>query len=134
MELLYADDLVLMAETIELLKERIVKWKNGMEGMGLRVNVGRTRVMRCCVRVGQAENSGKWPCGICKKDVAANSIQCTAWRAWIHKRCSGVTGKVTGVVGYTCKKWVNGSPVDSVWLKEASIGQNDKSECVEKFC
>ena len=34
MELLYADDLVLMAETLELLKERIVKWKNGMEGMG----------------------------------------------------------------------------------------------------
>jgi hypothetical protein len=134
MELLYADDLVLMAETLELLKEKIVKWKNGMEGMGLRVNVGKTKVMRCGVRVGQAENSGKWPCGICKKGVAANSIQCTACRAWIHSRCSGVTGKLTSVVGYTCKRCVDGVPSDIVGLKEVSIGQNDKLECVEKFC
>ena len=42
---LHADDLVLMAETLELLKERLVKWKNGMEGMGLRVNIGKTKVM-----------------------------------------------------------------------------------------
>ena len=75
--MLYADDSVLMAETLELSKERIVNWKNGMESMGLRVNMG-TKVMRCCFRVGQAENSGKWPCGICKKGVVANSIQCTA--------------------------------------------------------
>ena len=66
--------------------------------------------------------------------VAANSIQCTAGRAWIRKRCSGVTGKLTGVVGYTCKRCVDVILVDSVGLKEVSIGQNDKSECVEKFC
>ena len=29
---------------------------------------------------------------------------------------------------------MNGIPVDSVWLKEVSIGQNDKLQCVEKFC
>ena len=60
MELLYADDLALMAKTLELLKEKIVKWKSGMEGKGLGVNVGKTKVMRCCVKVGQVENSGKW--------------------------------------------------------------------------
>ena len=31
MELLYADDLVLMAETEDLLVEKITKWKAGME-------------------------------------------------------------------------------------------------------
>ena len=134
MELLYADDLVLVAETLELLKEKIAKWKSGMEGKGLRVNIGKTKVMRCCVKVGQVENSGKWPCGICKKGVAANSIQCTACSAWIHKRCSGVTGKLTGVVGFTCKRCVDGTPVDIGGLREVSIGQNDKLECVEKFC
>ena len=97
--------------------------------MGLRVNMCKKKVMRCCVRVGQAENSGKWPCGICKKGVVANSFQCTACRAWIHNRCSGVTGKLTGNVGYTCKRCVDGIPVDSVGLKEVSIGQNDKLEC-----
>ena len=31
LELLYADDLVLMAETEDLLVEKIIKWKAGME-------------------------------------------------------------------------------------------------------
>ena len=46
MELLYADDLVLMAESEELLVEKIRKWKAGMEDRGLRVNMGKTKVMR----------------------------------------------------------------------------------------
>ena len=107
MELWYADDLVLMAETLELLKERIVEWKNGMEGMGLRVNMGKTKVMQCCVRVGQAENSGKWPYGIFSIQIF-QPIQCTTCRAWIHKRCSVVTGKLTGVVSIL---------VRSVWME-----------------
>ena len=46
MELLYADDLVLVAETEELLMEKLRKWKKGMELKGLRVNIGKTKVMR----------------------------------------------------------------------------------------
>ena len=42
-ELLYADDLVLMAETEDLLKEKITKWKAGREEKGLRVNMGKTK-------------------------------------------------------------------------------------------
>ena len=44
MELLYADDLVLMAESEELLVEKIRKWKAGMEDKGLRVNIERQRL------------------------------------------------------------------------------------------
>ena len=35
MELLYADDLVLMAETEELLVKKIIAWKDDMEEKGL---------------------------------------------------------------------------------------------------
>ena len=49
MELPYADDLVLMAESEELLIEKLRKWKNGMEAKGLRVNAGKTKVMQCSV-------------------------------------------------------------------------------------
>ena len=87
MELLYADDLVLMAETEELLVEKIQKWRKGMEEQGLRVNLGKTKVMKCEVRTGQAENSGKFPCGVCRKGVGANSILCTKCSLWVHKRC-----------------------------------------------
>ena len=37
MELLYADDLVLVAETEELLMDKLRKWKKSMELKGLRV-------------------------------------------------------------------------------------------------
>jgi hypothetical protein len=47
-ELLYADDLVLMAETEELLMEKLRLWKENMETKGVRVNLGKTKVMRCC--------------------------------------------------------------------------------------
>ena len=47
MELLYADDLVLLADCEDLLVEKIKVWKVGMEGKGLRVNMRKTKVMRC---------------------------------------------------------------------------------------
>ena len=74
MELLYADDLILMAESREKLVERIKVWKDKLEGKGLRVNVGKSKVMRCHVDDGQPEVSGKFPCVVCKKGVGANSI------------------------------------------------------------
>ena len=73
-ELLYADDLVLMAETEDLLKEKIMKWKAGMEEKGPRVNMGKTKVIRCRVGAGEVVKSGKFPCGVCRKGVGANSI------------------------------------------------------------
>ena len=57
MELLYADDLVLMAESKELLMKKLKKWKKGMEAKGLRVNAGKTKVMQCRVRWVQSEES-----------------------------------------------------------------------------
>ena len=88
MELLYADDLVLVAETEELLMEKLRKWKKGMELKGLRVDIGKTKVMRCQVRIGQAEDSRKYPCGVCKQGVGNNSIKCVVCHRWVHKRCS----------------------------------------------
>ena len=37
MEMLYADDLILIAESEELLTEKVRIWKEGMEAKGLRV-------------------------------------------------------------------------------------------------
>ena len=94
MELLYADDLVLMAESEELLLEKLRKWKNGMEAKGLRVNAGKTKVMQCRVSRVQSEDSGKHPCGVCRKGVGDNSIRCVECLRWVHKRCSGISGKL----------------------------------------
>ena len=31
-------------------------------------------------------NSGKWSCGVCGKGEQANSVKCTVYNKWIHKR------------------------------------------------
>jgi len=44
-ELLYADDLVVIAETEEDLIKRLTEWKNNVENRGIRVNMNKTKVM-----------------------------------------------------------------------------------------
>ena len=44
-ELLYADDLVLMSETIKGLRDKFLKWKEDLESKGLKVNLGKIKVM-----------------------------------------------------------------------------------------
>ena len=44
-ELLYVDDLVLMAETMEELEAQFIRWKAAFEGKGLKINLGKTKVM-----------------------------------------------------------------------------------------
>ena len=68
MELLYVDDLILMAESKELLMEKLRKWKKGMEAKGLRVNAGKTKVMQCRVSRFQSEDSGEYPSMRCLQE------------------------------------------------------------------
>ena len=41
--------------------------KEGMKSKGLRVNISKTKVMHCKISSGQLDNSGKWPCRLCRK-------------------------------------------------------------------
>ena len=57
-ELLYVDDLVLMADSIEELEE-VLRWKECMEVKGLKVNIGKTKVMVSGNNCGAIEKMGK---------------------------------------------------------------------------
>ena len=132
-ELLYADDLVLIAKSEEALKEKIRKWKECMEAKGMRVNVGKTKVMMSGCKEGAIEKSGKWPCGVCSKGVGVNSIKCTKCQAWTHKKCSGVKGSLISLkIPFVCKICITGK-VDNEVCKEIKVGE-DVFERVEKFC
>ena len=76
-ELLYADDLVIMAPTMEQLGRRVADWRASLLGKGLKVNAGKSKVMVGSSGGKIIVNSGKWPCGVCGKGVQANSVQCT---------------------------------------------------------
>ena len=41
---------------------------------GLKVNVGKTKVLQCQVGAGSVEEFGKFPCGVSGKGVGKNSI------------------------------------------------------------
>ena len=74
-ELLYADDLVIMAPTMEQLGRSVADWRASLLGKGLKMNAGKSKVM-----VGSS--GGK-----------------------IHKRCSGVHGDLSGVAdGFRCRR------------------------------
>ena len=85
LELLYADDLILMAESEESLRDKIAKWKSGLEAKGLKMNTGKTKVMFSCSLKDKMEEKGKWPCGVCKKEIGNNSISCHGCNKWIYK-------------------------------------------------
>ena len=44
---LYADDLVIITESLEECVRRLLTWKEAMEKKGLRVNAGKTKIMIC---------------------------------------------------------------------------------------
>ena len=115
------------------MKVKIKFWKNGMESKGLRVNMEKTKVMCCKVRSGQAENSGKWPCGVCRRGVGVNAIVCNKCKKWVHKRCSGLSGSLNAVVGFECSRCVEGLGYGEV-KKDMEIELGGKLEWVDKFC
>ena len=93
-ELLYAVDLVIVAETIDELLCKLGSWKKHLEAKGLRVNMGKTKIMICGKDLHSLKDSGKHPCGVCHKGVGCNSIFCEGCQLWIHKKCSGIKDKL----------------------------------------
>ena len=99
-ELLYADDLVLMGETVDLLKAKLESWKHSLESGGLRVNLKKTKIMVSGCEVGEVREQGKYPCGVCHKGVGVNSLYCKFCKHWVHKRCSKVRGRLQKNEGF----------------------------------
>ena len=85
-ELLHADDLVIVAESLGELKVRLKNWKDGLEEKGLKVKAGKAKVL--CSRHNILKSkivSVKFPCGVYLKGVGVNSIPCLSCRNWVQK-------------------------------------------------
>jgi len=79
-ELLYGDDLAVIAETEDELIKRLNEWKDNGESKGMRVNMNKTKVMISGERQKVRQKAVRWPCGICSKGVGSNSLKCTIAR------------------------------------------------------
>ena len=74
-EFLYAEDLVLMAPTLDQLGRRVAEWRASLLDKILKVNARKTKVMVGSSGGKMIVNSGKWPCGVCGNGVQTNSVQ-----------------------------------------------------------
>ena len=72
-ELLYADDLVVIGESLEDLDTWYTAWKHCMRCKRLKVNLAKTKVMISDVNRGPSFTSRKHPCGVCCKVVLAQT-------------------------------------------------------------
>ena len=66
-ELLYADDLAVIAETEEEQIKRLNEWKDNVESKGMRVNMNKTKVMISGERQIVRQKDVRWPCEVCSK-------------------------------------------------------------------
>ena len=132
---LYADDLVIVADSLEECVKRLLMWKEAMEkkGTGLRVNAGKTKVMICGTGLDLLQSSGEYPCAVCRTGVGDYSIYCNGCKLWVHKKCSGVQ-RLTPNPDYRCARCMgNARPIDGRPQNEVQVGP-DKLEVVASFC
>ena len=134
-ELLYADDLVIVAESEEELKTKLSEWKNGMEAKGLRVNMGKTKILISGVNLNTLKDSGKYPCSVCRKGVGSNSIFCSGCSYWVHKKCSGIKGALKTNHDYQCSRCLGlARPIDNRPIREWYLDEENKLDVVDSFC
>ena len=72
--MLYADDFVVIAESLVELEERYLTRNTSIEYRGLKVNIGNKKIMKCGTNEGPVFASGKYPLNACKKGVGRNSV------------------------------------------------------------
>ena len=78
-ELLYADDLVLMSETMDDLKERFWNGKDALESKGFKVNIRKTKVMVSWSE-GELFKNKIDSCGVCGRSHGQFSVVHKMWK------------------------------------------------------
>ena len=66
--------------------------------------------------------------------VGDNSIMCIACHRWVHKRCSGISGRLGYVADFRYKRCSDGDSAQVVLSSEVELEPGVKVECVSKFC
>ena len=103
-ELLYADDLVIIASSEQELVDRLREWKKRMEDKGLRVSMPKTKAMVSGEGLDVLEDEGDYPCAVCRKGMRDNSIRCSICVHWVHHKCSLIKGRIKEDPDYVCPR------------------------------
>ena len=126
-ENLYEYYLVIISESLEELQERLIFGKTDMKGKGLRVNMGKTRVLISGPGLDVLQKFSRDLCAVCVK-----SIFCGGYSSWVHNRGNGTSGALKPDPSFRCKRctWqarlVDGRPMTEVRLdrEKRNLGRN----------
>ena len=129
--MLYADDLVLTAETRDGVVEEFKRWKMALEKRGMKVNMNKTKIM-VTGKESVPIQSGRCPCGVCGKGVGVNSVVCIQCNLWCHIRCSGLQ-RVAGTTNFVCPACVRRNSGSIVEDSSFTIDGSTVAE-VSSFC
>ena len=98
-EISYADDLVLMSERLKNLRERFQRWRRKLEGKGLKIIVGKTKMM---VSGTEGEIA-------LSKRVGSDAVCCIQRIKWIHGRCTKIEKVIwSSARHFVCRRCTDG--------------------------
>jgi len=103
-ELLYADDLALVADSLEECINKLKARKSGIEERGLRVNMNKTKFLISGPGLDLLQDSGDFPCAVCRSGVGSNAIHYSQCGLWVHKKCSAIKGPLHANPLYVCPR------------------------------
>ena len=85
------------------------------------------------MRIGQAESQESIHVSCAGKVLVTIPLSAFACHKWIHKRCSGISGRLGYVADFRCRRCLDGDSAPGV-LSEVELEPGVKVECVSKFC
>ena len=100
--------------TMEELLVKLKTWKTEMGRKGLRVNMGKTKVLVSGPNPDLVKKSVRNPCGVCQTGGGCLS--------WIHKKCNGIKGPWRPDSDFRCARCLgNVGPIDGRLVKEVQV-------------
>ena len=140
-ELLYADDLVIISDSIKDLVARLNRWNVNLEKHSLKVNASKTKVL---ISNPDAEKPvtgrAKFKWRVCNRGVGANSIMCNGCGYWIHQRCLDTKGALKQDINFKCRKCLSAAAAPAaniaapVPVPMKITSGNDVFDVVPTFC
>jgi len=59
--------------------------------------LNKTKVMASGESQKLMQKAARWPCGVCGRGVSNNTVQCSSYQKWVHKKCTGAKGSMSKV-------------------------------------
>ena len=67
-------------------------------------------------------DSGAFPCAVCRSGVGANYISCSQSKLWVHKKCSGIKGRLNVTPDYMCPRCLDQArPIDGRPITQVEV-------------